>query len=79
MIQTGGGSSGHSSVEDSVATLDLVRWFVLNKTDGKKSTASIKKDGPSRETTDAAVKGSLLHSKNYLGTVGGTTGKLGGM
>jgi len=30
-IQEGGGSKGHSSVEDSVASLDLVRWFVLNK------------------------------------------------
>lgn len=30
-IQSGGGTSGHSSVEDSVATLDLVKWFVLNK------------------------------------------------
>ncbi|KAI5124909.1 hypothetical protein M0805_007337 [Coniferiporia weirii] len=29
-IQVGGGTSGHSSVEDSIATLDLVRWFVLN-------------------------------------------------
>lgn len=30
-IQTGDGSSGHSSVEDSMATLDLVKWYVLNK------------------------------------------------
>ncbi|THH19866.1 hypothetical protein EW146_g1402 [Bondarzewia mesenterica] len=30
-IQVGGGTSGHSSVEDSVATLDLVKWFVHNK------------------------------------------------
>ncbi|CCM03185.1 uncharacterized protein FIBRA_05307 [Fibroporia radiculosa] len=30
-IQSGGGSVGHSSVEDSVATLDLVRWHVLNR------------------------------------------------
>ncbi|KAI0304099.1 Rexo1 protein [Russula brevipes] len=30
-IQQGGGSKGHSSVEDSVASLDLVKWFVLNK------------------------------------------------
>jgi hypothetical protein len=29
-IQQGGGSKGHSSIEDSVASLDLVRWFVLN-------------------------------------------------
>ncbi|KAI6105789.1 ribonuclease H-like protein [Pisolithus sp. B1] len=31
VIQVGDGSSGHSSVEDSVATLDLVRWYILNK------------------------------------------------
>ncbi|KAH7887664.1 ribonuclease H-like protein [Phlebopus sp. FC_14] len=30
-IQAGGGSTGHSSIEDSVATLDLVRWYVVNK------------------------------------------------
>lgn len=30
VIQRGGGTVGHSSVEDSVATLDLVRWRVLN-------------------------------------------------
>lgn len=30
-IQEGGGTVGHSSVEDSVATLDLVRWHVLNR------------------------------------------------
>lgn len=29
-IQAGGGSTGHSSVEDSIATLDLVRWHILN-------------------------------------------------
>jgi hypothetical protein len=29
-IQEGGGSKGHSSVEDSVASLDLVKWFVHN-------------------------------------------------
>ncbi|KAF9226555.1 ribonuclease H-like protein [Gyrodon lividus] len=33
-IQTGDGSTGHSSVEDSVATLDLVRWYILNKVKG---------------------------------------------
>lgn len=30
-IQAGGGTVGHSSVEDSVATLDLVRWHVLHR------------------------------------------------
>ncbi|TFK55937.1 hypothetical protein OE88DRAFT_1621054 [Heliocybe sulcata] len=31
VIQAGGAAVGHSSVEDSIATLDLVRWYVLNK------------------------------------------------
>lgn len=31
VIQMGGSAVGHSSVEDSVATLDLVRQFILNK------------------------------------------------
>lgn len=31
LIQTGGSTVGHSSVEDAVATLDLVRWCILNK------------------------------------------------
>ncbi|KAH9977779.1 ribonuclease H-like domain-containing protein [Lactifluus volemus] len=35
-IQEGGGSRGHSSVEDSVAALDLVKWFVLNKKERSK-------------------------------------------
>jgi len=30
-IQVGGGTTGHSSIEDSAAALDLVKWFVLNK------------------------------------------------
>jgi len=30
VIQAGGGTTGHSSVEDSIATLDLVRWHILN-------------------------------------------------
>ncbi|KAF8195798.1 hypothetical protein K438DRAFT_1918956 [Mycena galopus ATCC 62051] len=28
-IQSGGGNVGHSSVEDSIATLDLVKWHVM--------------------------------------------------
>ncbi|KZT12482.1 Rexo1 protein [Laetiporus sulphureus 93-53] len=42
-IQSGGGTVGHSSVEDSVATLDLVRWHVLNrpKPPPKTSTSTI--------------------------------------
>lgn len=36
-IQAGGGTVGHSSVEDSIATLDLVRWYVLNKLRSQKA------------------------------------------
>ncbi|KAF8974468.1 ribonuclease H-like domain-containing protein [Flammula alnicola] len=31
MIQMGDATEGHSSVEDASATLDLVRWYILNK------------------------------------------------
>ncbi|KAG7449108.1 ribonuclease H-like protein [Guyanagaster necrorhizus] len=39
-IQAGGSAVGHSSIEDSVATLDLVRWFVLEKQKVSKSSLS---------------------------------------
>ncbi|SJL01868.1 uncharacterized protein ARMOST_05192 [Armillaria ostoyae] len=42
-IQAGGSAVGHSSIEDSVATLDLVRWFVLEK----------QKMSPSKSTSPA--------------------------
>ncbi|KIK92710.1 hypothetical protein PAXRUDRAFT_146696 [Paxillus rubicundulus Ve08.2h10] len=38
-IQTGDGSTGHSSVEDSIATLDLVRWYILNKVKNNTTTS----------------------------------------
>jgi RNA exonuclease len=31
MIQRGGDAAGHSSVEDAAATLDLVRWWIVNE------------------------------------------------
>ncbi|KAJ7068361.1 ribonuclease H-like domain-containing protein [Mycena amicta] len=31
-IQSGGGSVGHSSLEDAIATLDLVKWYIVNRT-----------------------------------------------
>jgi RNA exonuclease 1 len=36
-IQNGGGTTGHSSVEDARATLDLVRWWVMDKEKKKDS------------------------------------------
>ncbi|KAH7914206.1 ribonuclease H-like protein [Hygrophoropsis aurantiaca] len=49
-IQTGGGTVGHSSVEDSIATLDLVRWYILNKP----KVAAVKKPSePVVEPTDS--------------------------
>ncbi|EJD01091.1 uncharacterized protein FOMMEDRAFT_110616 [Fomitiporia mediterranea MF3/22] len=49
-IQTGGGTSGHSSVEDSIATLDLVRYFVINNPEGKKPVAAGSTTGKSTMT-----------------------------
>ncbi|PPQ68000.1 hypothetical protein CVT26_007363 [Gymnopilus dilepis] len=31
MIQMGDATQGHSSLEDAISTLDLVRWYILNK------------------------------------------------
>ncbi|KAJ3970559.1 hypothetical protein EV361DRAFT_915324 [Lentinula raphanica] len=39
-IQEGGGSTGHSSLEDAIATLDLVRLFLVNKDNPKKSASA---------------------------------------
>ncbi|KAF8640083.1 hypothetical protein AX17_001323 [Amanita inopinata Kibby_2008] len=40
IIQAGGGTVGHSSVEDAIAAIDLVRWYILNKS----------RDGPTNST-----------------------------
>ncbi|KIM90892.1 hypothetical protein PILCRDRAFT_811388 [Piloderma croceum F 1598] len=45
LIQAGGGSVGHSSVEDSIATLDLVRWYILNKPVPKRVMRQANADG----------------------------------
>jgi hypothetical protein len=43
-IQTGGAHVGHSSLEDSVATLNLVRWYVLNKHKPKANSTAVASD-----------------------------------
>ncbi|XP_006460258.1 hypothetical protein AGABI2DRAFT_177880 [Agaricus bisporus var. bisporus H97] len=40
MIQTGDASTGHSSAEDALASLDLVRWYILDKQKPKGSTSN---------------------------------------
>ncbi|KAJ7047275.1 ribonuclease H-like domain-containing protein [Mycena alexandri] len=40
-IQSGGGTVGHSSVEDSIATLDLVKWHLLNRPKPKPRESSV--------------------------------------
>jgi len=58
-IQTGGALEGHSSVEDSIATLDLVRWHVLNKPKrtllGSGSGSSASPNGGARLTVNGVV------------------------
>lgn len=46
MIQRGG-AAGHSSVEDSIATLNLVRWHVLN---------APKRQAPKQKAIEASSK-----------------------
>ncbi|KAI0254695.1 ribonuclease H-like protein [Lactifluus subvellereus] len=56
-IQEGGGSLGHSSVEDSVAALDLVKWFVLNKKAKPKTPAvAVRGGGSSGSGVTATAK-----------------------
>ncbi|KAF9446957.1 Rexo1 protein [Macrolepiota fuliginosa MF-IS2] len=47
LIQTGDASTGHSSAEDAAASLDLVRWHILNN----KSTSNSKPPIPSTSKT----------------------------
>jgi hypothetical protein len=47
IIQMGGADVGHSSVEDSIATLNLVRWYVLNKPTLPQTTSTPKLNNPS--------------------------------
>ncbi|KAF8529142.1 Rexo1 protein [Hysterangium stoloniferum] len=42
MIQSGGGKTGHSSVEDAIATLDLVRWWIANERPWKPGVLAVK-------------------------------------
>lgn len=52
-----GGELGHSSVEDSIATLDLVRWYVVNKPKPRKTISSDagRRRGDSSNTSDNAM------------------------
>ncbi|TFY68617.1 hypothetical protein EVG20_g3475, partial [Dentipellis fragilis] len=76
-IQTGDGSSGHSSVEDSVATLDLVKWCVLNKRQKPNFSGSPTKATPTKQIT-ASVSVSITTEKSkspVLGDAGAVVGK----
>ncbi|KAJ6628711.1 hypothetical protein B0H10DRAFT_1988935 [Mycena sp. CBHHK59/15] len=60
-IQSGGGTVGHSSVEDSVATLDLVKWHILNRPPKSKpmpaeSSSSSSPRPAAQQGVDAAQK-----------------------
>jgi RNA exonuclease 1 len=50
-IQTGG-AAGHSSVEDSKATLDLVRWFIVQQ---EKSKAIPKAQPPQGSSSSSST------------------------
>jgi RNA exonuclease 1 len=53
-IQQGDGSEGHSSIEDSVAALDLVKWFVFNKK--TKSALSVPVSSGAKPVTASKAK-----------------------
>ncbi|KAJ4478215.1 hypothetical protein J3R30DRAFT_2877546 [Lentinula aciculospora] len=57
-IQEGGGSTGHSSLEDAIATLDLVRLYLVNNRKSSKgassSTSSSALSAPTASTSSAS-------------------------
>ncbi|KIK68048.1 hypothetical protein GYMLUDRAFT_36869 [Collybiopsis luxurians FD-317 M1] len=61
-IQVGGGSTGHSSLEDAIATLDLVRLYLINSRKLSKGavlpTPAIPSASPTRKSTHSNGSGS---------------------
>ncbi|KAF5344070.1 hypothetical protein D9758_008862 [Tetrapyrgos nigripes] len=57
-IQTGDGSTGHSSVEDAVATLDLVKFFIMNKGTISSSVSSSNSTSTPRHSSTPRHQGS---------------------
>lgn len=53
IIQTGGDAAGHSSVEDATATLDLVRWWIVNEKPMRSSPGKSTTAGPKVEARGA--------------------------
>ncbi|KAA1466430.1 ribonuclease H-like protein [Dentipellis sp. KUC8613] len=76
-IQTGDGSSGHSSVEDSVATLDLVKWCVLNRRQKPNLSSSPLKATPTKQIT-ASVSVSITTDKSKSPGLGDAVGAVVG-
>lgn len=77
-IQAGGGTSGHSSVEDSIATLDLVKWFVLNKKTKPQSLANFPEPPPSASASGIG-SGSASNSGTSLQTSVSGGGRISGI
>ncbi|KAF8591528.1 hypothetical protein K439DRAFT_904379 [Ramaria rubella] len=67
MIQTGGGKTGHSSVEDAAATLDLVRWWIVNE-----------KVTRSTSTAKGAAAGSSSTARSSTSTSNAASSSVGG-
>ncbi|KAJ7180186.1 ribonuclease H-like protein [Mycena crocata] len=55
-IQSGGGTVGHSSLEDCVATLDLVKWHIQNRPPKPKPPPTSSKSGESSASGSSHVE-----------------------
>lgn len=78
-IQASTGSSGHSSIEDSIATLDLVKWFVLNKKTKPYSLAGVPPDprGGASGSSSALPSGTGAGAGAGTGSGGRSMGAVG--
>ncbi|KAJ4481644.1 Rexo1 protein [Lentinula edodes] len=68
-IQEGGGSSGHSSLEDAIATLDLVRLYLINDRKLSKGASSSSSTSVSATTSTSTVRPNLNKTRQKVTSV----------
>ncbi|KAE9389632.1 hypothetical protein BT96DRAFT_967950 [Gymnopus androsaceus JB14] len=69
-IQEGGGSTGHSSLEDAIATLDLVRLYLINNSKAGPSSTPTSNHAPKKSSTTTHSASSSSTSRPAFGPRG---------
>ncbi|KAJ3799102.1 Rexo1 protein [Lentinula aff. detonsa] len=70
-IQEGGGSTGHSSLEDAIATLDLVRLYLVNSKKSLKRASSTPSASGSTTSSTTTVRPTLNDSRQKVTPLSG--------